>query len=88
MSPDLEPVPEGFTLSPCGDHLLRPNGKPVPRGVHVGPGFRLLKPTGEALPDGAAAQKHLLPGWTEGACMALHCIGSKDTFRARWQQQQ
>lgn len=31
---------------------MRPNGKPVPRGVHVGPGIRLMKPLGEFLPDG------------------------------------
>jgi hypothetical protein len=52
LSPDLQPVPPGFVMSPCGQQLLRPNGKPVPRGVHVGPGFRLLKPTGELMPDG------------------------------------
>lgn len=52
LSPDLQPVPEGFTLSKCGGKLLRPNGKPVPRGVHVGPGFRLTKPTGDLMPDG------------------------------------
>jgi hypothetical protein len=54
LSPDLQPVPAGFSLSSCGAFLLRPNGKPVPRGVHVGPGFRLLKPNGEHLPDGEA----------------------------------
>jgi hypothetical protein len=55
LSPDLQPVPAGFSLSHCGRFLLRPNGKPVPRGVHVGPGFRLLKPNGEHLPDGEYA---------------------------------
>jgi hypothetical protein len=52
LSPDLQPVPPGFVLSSCKQQLLRPNGKPVPGGVHVGPGFRLLKPTGELMPDG------------------------------------
>jgi len=52
VSPDLQEVPQGFRVSGCGRYLLRPNGKPVPRGVHVGPGFRLLKPSGRALPDG------------------------------------
>lgn len=52
LSPDLQPVPPGFVLSGDSQQLLRPNGKPVPRGVHVGPGFRLLKPTGELMPDG------------------------------------
>jgi hypothetical protein len=52
MSPDLQEVPQGFKVSSCKRYLLRPNGKPVPRGVHVGPGFRLLKPSGETLPDG------------------------------------
>lgn len=64
LSPDLQPVPAGFSLSPCGAFLLRPNGKPVPRGVHVGPGFRLLKPNGEHLPDGVKI----------GPCGTIICV--------------
>ncbi|KAF6250901.1 hypothetical protein COO60DRAFT_1565911 [Scenedesmus sp. NREL 46B-D3] len=64
LSPDLQPVPAGFCLSGCGCFLLRPNGKPVPRGVHVGPGFRLLKPNGDNLPDGVKI----------GPCGSIVCV--------------
>jgi hypothetical protein len=72
LSPDLQPVPPGFVLSSCKQQLLRPNGKPVPRGVHVGPGFRLLKPTGELMPDGAMRTAQ----WVKLCPIALQLVAS------------
>ncbi len=51
LTPDLEPVPEGFHLSSDDGRLLRPSGKPIPMGVHVGPASKLLTPDGDELPE-------------------------------------
>lgn len=71
LSPDLQPVPPGFNVSACGKLLLRPNGKPVPQGVHVGPGFRLLKPTGEHLPDGGFGWYRTVPSFQ---VLSTYCL--------------
>eukprot|EP00775_Hariotina_reticulata_P002934 gene2934-3220_t len=59
MSPDLQEVPPGFKVSSCTRYLLRPNGKPVPRGVKIGPcgtiiclDDTILGPDGAPLPEG------------------------------------